>query len=116
DRLALLVVEFDRLLREQLVDVGIAAVGVGATLDDKGFETGGSVAEGGAATHDQALVVFFLGIAFEESSALDRPQINADAGLAQIVDDSLSNIGEGGIAVERAAVDAAGGGRLGPAP
>jgi len=42
DGLALLVVEFGRLLRVQLVDVGITAVGLSAALDDKGFETGGA--------------------------------------------------------------------------
>ena len=51
-RLALLVVELGGLLREQLVDLGVAAVNVGAALDDEGFQAGRGVAEGGAAAID----------------------------------------------------------------
>src|SRR5262249_12066405 len=99
-----------------LVDVGVTAVGISATLDDKGFETGGGVAEGSTGAHYESLVEFLLGIALEEGGALDRLQIGADASLAQVVDDGLANIGEGSIAIERAGVDAAGMARLGKQP
>ena len=45
ERLALLAVQLARLLLEQPVDVGVAAVGVGAARDDEGLEPGGRVAE-----------------------------------------------------------------------
>ncbi len=50
--LALGVIEFDNLLGEQLVNIGIAAVGVGAALDGKRLKPGRGVAEGGAAAID----------------------------------------------------------------
>src|ERR1043166_9021425 len=53
-RLALRVVEFGRLLREQGVDIGIAAVGIDAALRDEGLDPGGRVAEGAAATRIEA--------------------------------------------------------------
>src|SRR5260370_26458868 len=55
DRLALGMVQLGRLLLEQLVDVGVAAVNISATLDDKGRETRRRVAEGAAAALDQVL-------------------------------------------------------------
>src|SRR5712691_6564113 len=106
-RFTLGVVEFHRLLLKQRVDFGIAAVGIGAALDGKGFEARGSVAEGGAAAHDQVFVFLFR-IALEKCGALDRPQIGPDAGLAQVVDDGLADIRESRIAVKRAGVDAFG--------
>ena len=52
DCLALLMVEFDRLLLVERVDVGVAAIDERAALDDIGFEPGRSVAEGAGARLD----------------------------------------------------------------
>src|SRR5215510_8236822 len=54
DRRALLVVEFGGLLWEQFVNIGIAAIGVGATLDDKRGKSGRSIAESAARSLDDA--------------------------------------------------------------
>src|SRR5687767_12211564 len=76
DRLPLLAVELGRLLLEQLVDVGIVAVDVGATLDDEGLQTRGGVAEGAAGTLNDVLVGL-LRVALEERRPLERPQLGA---------------------------------------
>ena len=112
ERLALGVVEFDRLLLKQRVNFGIVAVGIGTALDGEGFEAGRGVAESGAASHDQVLVFLFR-IALEKRGALDRPQIGPDAGLPQIVGDGLADIRKGGITVKRAGLDAFGMSRRG---
>src|SRR5580704_19138175 len=52
---ALLRVELDRLLLEQLIDVGIAAVRIGAAPDDERREPRRRVAEGAAAALDDVL-------------------------------------------------------------
>src|SRR5580692_5007047 len=45
DRLAFLVIELDRLLLVQLVEVGVAAVDENSALDDMRFEPGRGIAE-----------------------------------------------------------------------
>ena len=55
-RRALGMIELDRLLLEQRVDVGIVSIGIDAALDDEGFEAGRGVAERGAAGQDQVPV------------------------------------------------------------
>src|SRR5713101_2149527 len=47
--------QFDRLFLEEFVDVGVAAVGIGAVLDDKGREPRCGIAEGTAAPADDVL-------------------------------------------------------------
>src|ERR1700720_2008030 len=64
-RLALLMVEFGRLLLKQRIDIGIAVIGVGTTLHRERLEAGRGVAERGAAAHDQILELF-LAVAFVE--------------------------------------------------
>src|SRR5262249_13568181 len=54
-RFAPRVVELRRLLREQRVDVRIAAVGIGAVLRDECLEAGRGVAEGAARALEQVL-------------------------------------------------------------
>src|SRR6476646_10766906 len=81
DRRAFVVIELVRLLRVQRIDVGIAARGEGAVLDDKGGEPGRGLAEGAARRLDDPLAIFLRGITGEESGALDRFEFRADADL-----------------------------------
>ena len=55
DRRAFPAVEFDGLLLVESVDVGIAAIGLGAAFDNKSFQSGRSVAQGGVAVLDDVL-------------------------------------------------------------
>src|SRR5260221_3636926 len=45
DRLAALRIQFGRLLREQLVEIGVVAVGISATLDREDLKAGGRIAK-----------------------------------------------------------------------
>src|SRR6266851_8339098 len=74
DRHALLVVELVGLLRVERIDVGVAAIGKGAVLDDKGGEPGGGVAKRAARPLDDPASVFLGGIPGEKPGALDRLQ------------------------------------------
>ena len=58
DRLALLTIELTRLLPEEPVDVGIAAVDEGAASNDQGLDSGGRVTERAVAPLDEAAVRF----------------------------------------------------------
>src|SRR5215471_16298750 len=71
-------VEFDRLLLVESIDVGIAAIGLGAAFDDKSFQSGGGVAQGGVAVLDDGLELL-VDVASEEGSTLERPEPGADA-------------------------------------
>jgi hypothetical protein len=75
---AALVIELDRLLAKQLVDIGVAAIGIGATFDDEGLQPGGGVAEGRTGPLNEAFEGF-VRVAFEEGRALDRAQPGPDA-------------------------------------
>ena len=76
-----LVVELDSLLLEQRVDVGVAAVRVGAAADDEGGQAGRRIAEGAARPLNDVLVLL-VAPGLEEGGALDRPQCYADADSA----------------------------------
>jgi len=76
------VIELVRLLRIERIDIGIAAIGEGAVLDDKRGETRRGVAKGAARTLDDAFRVFLAGVSGEEASALDRFELGADAELS----------------------------------
>src|SRR5436190_11375456 len=93
------------LLGEQLVDIGIAAIDIGAALDDEGLHPGRGVAEGAAAALDQ-VAVFLLAILLGEGGALHRPQFDPDADLLEAVDRRLAEVGIGGVAEVLAAVEA----------
>jgi hypothetical protein len=88
-----------------VVDLGIVAVGVGAALDGEGVEPGRRVAERAGRALDDVLQLL-LGIGGEEGGALERPQLHADAGLLEVVDHRLGEIGVGGIAVVVAGIEA----------
>ncbi len=104
-------VEFDRLLIEEFVDVRIAAIGIGAALDDESSEAGGGVAEGAAAALDDVLE-FLLAPFFQKGRALDGSQPGADADLTEVVEHGLADIRIGGVAVVFASVEAVGMPRL----
>src|ERR1700740_1115177 len=58
DRRALLVVELNRLLLVERIDVGVVAIDIGAALHDKSFQSGRGVAESTTAAKDQVLELF----------------------------------------------------------
>src|SRR5262245_29540135 len=78
-------VEFGRLLLEQRVDVGIAAVHIGAALRHEGFEARGGVAEGGARALDDVFEAL-LPIALEEGCPFERPELGPDAHVLEVVE------------------------------
>src|SRR5260370_10938054 len=84
DRRALFAIKLDCLLLEHRVDVGVAAIGVGAALDVKRLEPRRRVAERAAAAIDDVLQAL-LGIGPEKGGALERPQPAADADFGRIV-------------------------------
>src|SRR5205807_4920273 len=95
----------------QGVDVGIAAVNVGAALGDESLEARRGIAVRAArGQHDvlQALVR----IRAVERRPLERPQLGADAYFAKIVEYRLGVLGEGQVAVKVAGVEAVGVARI----
>src|ERR1051325_1206880 len=99
-RCAFFVIEFVRLLGIGRVDIGIAAIGEGAILDDKRGEPRRGVAKGAARTLDNALRVFLAGISGEEAGPLDRFELGANSDLAEIVDRDLGHVRGRAIAIE----------------
>src|SRR6478672_13353009 len=65
ERRAFFLVELDRLLGEQRVDLGVVAVDVGAALDREALEPGRSVAKGAGRALDDVLELL-LGVGGEE--------------------------------------------------
>src|SRR5262249_4207555 len=83
-RLATLRIQLDRLLLEEPIDVGIAAIDVRAAGGDERFQPRRGVAERAAATlHD--VPEFLLAVGAEERCALERAELRADADRLQIV-------------------------------
>src|SRR3954451_8135486 len=72
DRGALLVIELVGLLRIELVDIRIAAIGKSAVLDHKRRHPGRRVAERAARGLDDPALVLLGAVAGVESGALDR--------------------------------------------
>src|SRR5207245_8966279 len=79
------------------VVVGGAAEDVGAAGGHERFHARGGVAEGAAATLDEALELL-LGPSSEERDARDGAEPHADAGRIEIVDDGLADVGDRGVA------------------
>src|SRR6059036_3087754 len=104
-RLALLPVHLARLLAEEPVDVGIAAVDVGAGGGDERLEAGRRVPEGPGAALDDVpeLPLPVLG---EEGRALERPELGPDADRLQVIHDGLREVGVGHVAVVVTGVEA----------
>src|SRR5262249_42243763 len=86
--LALLCVDLGALLLERCVEVGVAAVDVGATFRDVGLDAACRVAEGAARALDDILEAL-LGVTLEERGPLQRPQLGADANGLQVVERCL---------------------------
>src|SRR5437868_1894145 len=91
DRLALLPVEFDRLLLVHFVKVGIVTVDEHAALDDVRFEAGRGVAERAGAGLDDVFERL-LGISFDEGRPLDRPQLRPYPDRLKIVQNRLADV------------------------
>jgi hypothetical protein len=66
-RRAFRVVELDRLLLVQSIDIRIAAIGLGAALDYEGLDARCRLAEGGIAVLDDVLELL-VGVASEEAA------------------------------------------------
>ena len=76
-----LMVELGGLLRRQCVDVGIAAIDVGAAFDDEGVEAGRGIAKGAGAALDEVLE-FLVAAALRRNAARSIGRsLRADADL-----------------------------------
>src|SRR4029450_13727784 len=100
------------------VEIGIAAVDVGAPVGHEGLEARGSIAEGSARSLDEVLELLLRGAA-EEGGTLEGTELHADAHGLQAVGHRLAEIGVGGIAeilagVETVGISQFGWGALGP--
>jgi hypothetical protein len=104
DGFAALPVHLPRLLLEQAVEIGIAAVDVGAPVDHEGLEACGGIAEGSARSLDEILELL-LRVAAEEGRPLEGTELHADAHGLQVVGHRLAEIGVGGIAEILAGVE-----------
>src|ERR1043166_2599827 len=87
-------VEFARLLREQRVDVGIAAVYISTAFCHEGLEASRRVAEQTALALDE-IPEALLGVALEEGRPLERPQLAADTHLLEVVEHGFGEAGVG---------------------
>jgi hypothetical protein len=65
DRLPFRHIGLRNLPVEQFIDVGIAAIGIAATLDNEGLHPGGGIAERSAATLDN-VALFLVGISLQK--------------------------------------------------
>src|SRR5262245_7998234 len=93
DGLPLLAIQLARLLAEEAVDVGIAAVDIDAAADDERFDSGGRVAEGAVAALDET-TVFLLDPSLLECRPLDGPKLHANANGVEIVNHRLAHVGQ----------------------
>jgi hypothetical protein len=107
DLLAPRAIELFGLLPVERVDVGVAAVGEHATLDQMSLDARRGIAEGAGAGLDDVLV-FLFAVFLDEGRALDRSQLAADADREQVVDHGFADIGVRGIAVIGAGIEALG--------
>src|SRR6185295_2412143 len=102
-RLARGPVALARLSLEQGVEVGVAAVNVGAALHHKGFEPRGGVTEGATRALNEVLEVL-LPVAFKKGGAFQRAQLGANADGLQIVEHGLGEVGVGNVAIVLAGI------------
>ena len=91
DCLPLLVVELDRLLLVERVDVRVAAIDKGTAFDDVGLITRRRVAKGTRAGLDDVLERL-LGVSLDEGGPLDRPQFHPDADCLKVIEHGLADI------------------------
>src|ERR1700686_520657 len=83
DRLAFLMIELDRLLLVELVEIGVAAVNKNAALGDMSLEAGCGVAKGARTRLNDVLERLF-GVPLDEGRPLDRPKLRPDADRLEI--------------------------------
>src|SRR5947209_8187214 len=83
DRSALVPIELNRLLRKQLVDVRVAAVGIIAALHHELLQPGRRIAECATGALDDVLELL-VGIALEERRTFQRTQLRPDTDLAEV--------------------------------
>src|SRR6185436_1583036 len=110
--LPLLPIEDRPLLAYEALDVGIAAVHVGAACGDEPFDARGRRTVRSAAALDDVLELF-LRVLLEEAGSLERAQPRADADGPEVVDDGLGDIAVGGVAGVVTGVEALGEAGLG---
>src|SRR5258708_16105252 len=91
DCLAPLGIQFGRLLLEEVVDLRVAAIGIGTALDDEGGETGRGVAEGTARALDDILEPL-VAVRLEKSRSFERAHLGAHARRPWIVDHCLAAV------------------------
>src|SRR5919201_5458381 len=103
-RLAPLPVDLGRLLSEESLDVGVAAVGVGAAGGDPRLEPGRRVPEGAGDRVDQVLQLLLL-VRLEERRALERAELQSDSYALQIPDQRLAHRRRRGIAPQITGVE-----------
>jgi hypothetical protein len=80
-----------RLLLEQLVDVGISAVGVGALGLDEDLDAAGGVAGVSGRGHEQAAQLLLLPGGVERAARSIERKPDADAGCVQVVHHGLGH-------------------------
>ena len=107
NHLALLRVELGRLLTEEPIDVGIAAVGVRAARGGERLDPRGRVAGDAAQAVDDVLQLLLL-IGLHERRALQRAELRPDAGRLEIVLHRLAETGGPRVAPEISGVEAFG--------
>src|SRR3990170_2624568 len=107
DGLAALPIQLGRLLLEEAVDVGVAAIDVVPAGDREGLETRGGVAEGPARPLDEVLELL-LPVPAEERRPLERAELHANPRRLEIVGDGLAQVGVGGVAEVIAGIEAVG--------
>jgi hypothetical protein len=112
DFLAFPVIELNRLLLVELVEIGVAAIRKNSAFDGMRFETGRGIAKRAGAGLDDIFERFF-GEALDEGGPLDRSKLRPDTDSLQVVDDSLANIRVRRVAVVIAGVKPLGVARLG---
>src|SRR6516164_7961971 len=95
-RLTLLGVQLGRLLSEELVDVGITAVGVSAARGREDFDSRGRVPKNAAQAVDYVLQLLFL-IGLQEPGALERAELRPNSDGLQIVEHGLAEVAGGGV-------------------
>src|SRR4029077_15868164 len=89
-------IQFGRLLLEEVVDLRVAAIGIGTALDDEGGETGRGIAEGAARALDDILKPL-VAVRLEKSRSFKRAKLGADARRPEIVDHCLAEVCPGRI-------------------
>ena len=99
DRLALLRIELCRLLANEPVDVGIAAIRIGAGRGRERLDPGRRVPGDTAQAVDDVLQLLFL-VRLEERRPLEWPKPRADPDGLKIVEEGLGVVGGAHVAPE----------------